>query len=86
MLLGDVSSRWRRHPFSFLLIWSLYAAKPGQAIQSTSGHYGLADTIRLWDADDLVRAVLANYERLPDAMQADLPLKRIWTLVQVDEE
>ena len=37
--------------------------------------------IRLWDADDLVRMIMANYERLPDAWQAKLPLKRIWTLV-----
>jgi len=37
--------------------------------------------IRLWDAGDLVDALLACYERLPDELQAELPLKRIWTLV-----
>ena len=37
--------------------------------------------IRLWDAGDLVTAVLENYERLPEDIQKDLPLKRIWMLV-----
>ena len=41
--------------------------------------------VRLWDADDLVKAVLANYENLPDALQAELPLKRIWVLVPSEE-
>ena len=43
-------------------------------------------TIRLWDADDLVKAVLDHYENLPDALQAELPLKHIWTLVLNEEE
>lgn len=42
--------------------------------------------LRLWDADDLVRAVLANYEKLSDALQAELPLKRVWVLVPSEEE
>jgi restriction system protein len=37
--------------------------------------------IRLWDGEDLVDRVLENYDRLPDEVQAELPLKRIWTLV-----
>jgi restriction system protein len=37
--------------------------------------------IRLWDGGDLVELLLDNYDRLPDDMQAELPLKRIWTLV-----
>ncbi|GFP22009.1 restriction system protein [Candidatus Hakubella thermalkaliphila] len=42
--------------------------------------------LRLWDADDLVKAVLAHYDNLPDALQAELPLKRIWLLVPSEEE
>ena len=38
--------------------------------------------VRLWDADDVIRAVLANYDQLPDAVKAELPVKRVWTLVQ----
>jgi len=41
--------------------------------------------IRLWDADDLVRMVQANYDQLPDELQAELPLTRIWTLVLSEE-
>jgi restriction system protein len=41
--------------------------------------------IRLWDADDLVRMIQDNYENLPEDMQANLPLKRIWVLVQEEE-
>ena len=42
--------------------------------------------IRLWDADMLVKMIQENYERLPDDIQADLPLKRIWILVPEEEE
>ena len=41
--------------------------------------------IRLWDANDLVQMLQEYYDNLPDAIQAELPLKRIWALVQ-DEE
>jgi len=37
--------------------------------------------IRLWDADRLVEALLERYDQLPDEIQAEIPLKRIWTLV-----
>ncbi|HEO70867.1 MAG TPA: restriction endonuclease [Candidatus Hydrogenedentes bacterium] len=41
--------------------------------------------VRLWDAGTLVGKVLANYEKLSEELRAELPLKRIWTLVP-DEE
>ena len=37
--------------------------------------------IRLWGPDELMREVLRLYERLPEDLQATLPLKRIWALV-----
>lgn len=37
--------------------------------------------VRLWDSSDLVAALQKNYERLPEDIQAELPLKRIWLLV-----
>lgn len=37
--------------------------------------------IRLWDAGDLLESVMRNYDRLPEELQAELPLKRTWTLV-----
>jgi restriction system protein len=41
-------------------------------------------SVRLWDADDLVEAVLRNYDRLPEELKSELPLKRIWALVLED--
>lgn len=41
--------------------------------------------IRLWDAGDLVENLLAQYDRLSEEIQAELPLKRIWTLVLEEE-
>lgn len=37
--------------------------------------------IRLWDSGKVVDKLFENYERLPDDLKAELPLKRIWTLV-----
>ena len=42
-------------------------------------------TVRLWDSGNLIEAILKNYERLPDALVAELPLKRIWALVLSEE-
>jgi restriction system protein len=41
--------------------------------------------VRLWDSGDLVAAIQKNYEKLPEEIQADLPLKRIWLLVDPDD-
>lgn len=41
--------------------------------------------IRLWDSDDLVEMVQMHYADLPDSLQAELPLKRIWTLVPSED-
>lgn len=41
--------------------------------------------IRLWDADALVQKVQEHYDQLPDSVQAELPLKRIWTLVTEED-
>lgn len=42
--------------------------------------------IRLWDQSDLVQAVYRAYERLPEEIQAELPLKRAWILVRDELE
>ena len=38
-------------------------------------------TVRLWDSGDLLESILRYFDRLPDSLQAELPLKRIWGLV-----
>ena len=42
--------------------------------------------VRLWHADDLVSAICRNYERLPEHIQNDIPLERVWTLVRGDDD
>ncbi|MDI9430651.1 MAG: restriction endonuclease [Planctomycetota bacterium] len=41
--------------------------------------------LRLWDAGDVVENVLRYYDSFPEELKADLPLKRIWVLVQDQE-
>ena len=43
-------------------------------------------TVRLWESRDLVEAVYRTYERLPAEIQAELPLKRVWMLVQEGDD
>jgi restriction system protein len=37
--------------------------------------------VRLWDADDLIDAILRVYDRLPGEIRGELPLKRVWAPV-----
>lgn len=34
--------------------------------------------VRLWESKDVIDAVLENYTKLPEEIQTELPLKRIW--------
>ena len=45
--------------------------------ESKQGHF----SIRIWESKDLVEEIYRNYERLPAEIKAELPLKRVWTLV-----
>ena len=61
-----------------LVAWS-GLTKPAE-IEARSQFFRL----RVWSADDVISAVTAVYDLLPDEMQAELPLKRIWTVVLED--
>ncbi|QYR52948.1 restriction endonuclease [Lysobacter soyae] len=50
--------------------------------EAKQGHFA----VRLWDSRDLVEAIYRTYESLPAEIQADLPLKRAWMLVQESTE
>jgi restriction system protein len=41
--------------------------------------------VRLWDANDLIEQILENYENLDQTIKSELPLKRIWTLVDGED-
>jgi restriction system protein len=40
--------------------------------------------LRLWDAETVLDQILKCYDRLPSDIQAELPLKRVWALVEED--
>ena len=64
---------------ALLVAWS-GLTKPAEA-EARSQFFRL----RVWTADDVIDAVTAAYEQLSDDIQAELPLKRIWTVV-LDED
>lgn len=41
--------------------------------------------IRLWGPDALINQMVSVYDKLPEDIQKDIPLKRIWTLVPDSE-
>jgi restriction system protein len=41
--------------------------------------------VRLWDQGDILNALLKNYDRLPEDIRAELPLKRVWALALEEE-
>ncbi len=41
--------------------------------------------VRLWDRDAILDALFSVYSDLPEEIRTELPLKRIWTLVQDDD-
>lgn len=53
----------------------------GEALREARQHHF---SIRLWGASSLLEALVDNYDRLPEEVRSDLPLKRIWTLVLDD--
>jgi restriction system protein len=50
--------------------------------EARQGHF----TVRLWESSDLVEAIYRTYEKLPAEIQAELPLKRVWMLVQEGDD
>ena len=60
-------------------MWSARAGKHGQ-------HEGRFFRVRLWDQDALINQLLEQYDKLPDDLRAELPLKRVWTVAAPEEE
>jgi restriction system protein len=38
--------------------------------------------VRVWSSKDLLEGIFRNYERLPEELRSELPLKRVWALVE----
>ena len=41
--------------------------------------------VRLWDSGDLINAIIRYYDELPDTIQAEIPLKRVWALAMEED-
>lgn len=41
--------------------------------------------VRLWNQNDLIEQILANYEKLDQDIRAEIPLRQIWTIATPDE-
>lgn len=66
--------------YGLLVSWGGYTSA---AIRETATKFF---EIRLWDSEDLVTMIQMYYPDLPAAVQAELPLKRIWMLVPEEVE
>jgi len=42
--------------------------------------------VRLWDQNDLIQQFLSVYDKLDEDLQAEIPLKRIWTVAAQDSD
>ena len=42
--------------------------------------------IRLWGRAEIINALLQVYDRLPEELRAELPLRQVWTLVPDEED
>lgn len=42
--------------------------------------------IRFWDSGDVINELKKEYDKLPESIQAEIPLKKIWVLSTEDEE
>jgi len=42
--------------------------------------------VRLWNQDNIIEALLENYDKLDEDLKAEIPLKRIWTVTLQDEK
>ena len=38
--------------------------------------------LRLWDQEELLEALFAEYDRLDEDLRAELPLKRVWMVAR----
>ena len=42
-------------------------------------------TVKMWDSDDLISNLIEVYERLPDEIKSEIPMKRIWALMPEED-
>jgi predicted Mrr-cat superfamily restriction endonuclease len=68
------------HLFDFLQIATHFIDSAGEGNPAIT--YLFFFLIRLWDQGALLNEIVKHYEQFDDELKAELPLKRIWTLVE----
>ena len=72
-LIGCIADTRAEH--GLLVAWGGFKSSVRQRLNE------LYFRVRLWDRDDILNALFDVYEKLPEERRAELPLRRIWTLV-----
>jgi hypothetical protein len=57
-------------------------ARPVRGFRSSVGRETASQffRVRLWDAEEVIKQLLAQYDRLPAEIRQELPLKQVWTV------
>lgn len=76
-LLGAMSHHQAQQ--GLLVAWG-GLTKPAEALLSTQYF-----RVRVWTSQELLEAIFRNYQRLPEEIRSELPLKQVWTLVEEPE-
>jgi restriction system protein len=42
-------------------------------------------TVKMWNSDDLISNLIDVYEKLPEAVKTEIPMKKIWALMPEEE-
>lgn len=76
-LLGSIGDTKSDH--ALLVSWSGFKSSVRQRTND------LYFRVRFWGRDEILDALFSVYDRLPEGIRADLPLQRMWTLVDDDD-
>lgn len=77
-LIGCIADTRAEH--GLLVSWSGFTSHVRQRANE------LYFRVRLWGRVEILDALLAVYDQLPEVLRADLPLRRVWLLVPPDDE
>ena len=77
-LIGSVQDTQADH--GLIVSWRGFTAPVARRLNE------LFFRVRLWGRDDLIDNLFAVYDRLPEDIRAELPLRKTWTLVLDEEE
>jgi restriction system protein len=76
-LIGCIADTRAEH--GLLVSWSGFTAPVRQRANE------LYFRVRLWGREEVLAALLSVYDQLPEEIRAELPLRRIWSLVPAED-